>query len=202
MTSKTKQTYLTRITLLHKMQNQYDEVAWREFVSTYQNYIYAIIRGMNINSSDIGDLVQQVFIKLWKKIPEIDLRKMVRFRSYLAVTTKNCVYDYLRKEMRKGSGRTVEYSTDIETLEMMSVPEVNRIANEEWNHYISALAFEKIAPLFSKTAIEVFKQYLEGKDIRETAEELKIGLSTAYRLRGRVKESLRSEIESLNDYLG
>ena len=39
-------------------------------------------------------------------------------------------------------------------------------------------------------------------DIKEVAGEMEIPLSTAYRLKSRVKESLLAEVEALNDYLG
>ena len=55
--------YLTRYTLLHRIQSQVDEVAWKDFTDQYRLYIYAIINRMNIKTSDADDLYQKNFIK-------------------------------------------------------------------------------------------------------------------------------------------
>ena len=66
--------YLTRYTLLHRIQSQVDEVAWKDFTDQYRLYIYAIINRMNIKATDADDLYQN-FIKTLEKIPDLDLGK-------------------------------------------------------------------------------------------------------------------------------
>jgi RNA polymerase sigma factor (sigma-70 family) len=203
MNQETRETYRTRITLLEKVQNQYDNQAWEEFAASYQDYIYAVLRHMNIPYEDAGDLLQQVLLKLWKKLPEIDIHKLSRFRSYLAVMTKNCAHDYLRKKIsERQKHEKLKESNELEYFDSITMPDINRIAEIEWNNYIAGRALENISQDFSDKAIDLFKGILSGRDIKELAEELGMGLSTAYRLKSRVKERLLSEIESLNDYLG
>ena len=99
MKEETRDSYQTRITLLQKVQNQYDNQAWDEFAATYQDYIYGVLRHLEIPYEDAGDLLQQVMLKLWKKLPEIEVKKLKRFRSYLSVITRNCAHDYVRKRI-------------------------------------------------------------------------------------------------------
>ena len=202
MDSKTKQTYATRMTLLQKMQRQQDEVAWQEFVSIYEKYIYGVISSMNISAEDAGDVLQNVLVKLWKKLPEIDLADMHRFRSYLAVTVKNTTYDLFRREARRGGDRKVEFEERLHAIENISEPEVERIATAEWENYLTAKAMENVAKRFSDEALGVFNACLEGRDIKAYAAESGIPLSTAYRLKTRVKEALLAEIHALDEYLG
>jgi RNA polymerase sigma factor (sigma-70 family) len=202
MDSNTKQTYTTRMTLLQKMQRQDDDMAWDEFVSIYSDYIYVIIRKMNISYADVGDIQQQVFLKLWKQLPKLDLGNMTRFRGYVATTAKNCTYDFFRHEARRGGNKKVEFEERLHALEEVPQSEVDRIAEQEWKNYVYALAFKNIAGKFSPEAIAIFKGTMEGKDLRELAEKIGIPPSSAYRLRNRIKESLLAEIKALNDYLG
>jgi len=202
MDAKTKQTYATRMTLLQKMQRQQDESSWQEFVSIYEKYIYGVIFSMNISREDAGDVLQTVLVKLWKKLPEIDLGDMRRFRSYLAVTVKNTTYDLFRRESRRGGDRKVEFEERLHAIENISEPEVERIASAEWENYLTAKAMENVAKRFSGPALGVFNACLEGQDIKVYAAANEIPLSTAYRLRTRVKEALLAEIQALEDYLG
>ena len=202
MDSKTQQTYTTRMTLLQKMQRQDDDMAWGEFVSIYSDYIYVVIRRMNVSFADAGDIQQQVFLKLWKQLPKMDLGNITRFRGYVATTAKNCTYDFFRKESRRGGNKKVEYEERLHSIEDLPPSDLERIAEQEWKNYVYALAFKNIAGKFSPEAVAIFKGTLEGKDLRELAEQHGVPASTAYRLKNRIKESLLAEIKALNDYLG
>jgi RNA polymerase sigma factor (sigma-70 family) len=203
MKEETRDTYRTRITLLQKVQNQYDNQAWDEFATAYQDYIYGVLRHMNIAYEDAGDLLQQVLLKLWKKLPEIDIHNLTRFRSYLAVMTKNCAHDFLRKKIsERNKHEKLRDSNELDYFDSISMPDINRIAELEWNNYIAGLAIKNISADFSEQAIDLFKGILAGRDIKELAEKLNMGLSTAYRLKSRMKERLIGEIKSLNEYLG
>ena len=68
MDQPTRQTYLTRITLLQKIQRRHDEHAWKEFFSIYRNFVYSVISRMNVPEDDVNDLTQEVFLKLWKRL--------------------------------------------------------------------------------------------------------------------------------------
>ncbi len=203
MSEETRDTYRTRITLLEKVQNQYDNQAWDEFAASYQDYIYAVLRHMNIGYEDAGDLLQQVLLKLWKKLPEIDVKQIKRFRSYLAVTTRNCAHDFVRKKIsERNKHEKLRESNELQYFDSISMPDINRIADIEWNNYIAGLALKNISQDFSDQAIELFQGIMAERDIKVLAEELGMGLSTAYRLKSRMKERLLAEIKSLNDYLG
>ena len=190
------------MTLLQKMQKQYDENAWQEFVDAYSGYIYTIINSMNIGAADADDLRQQIFIKLWKKIPDLDLTKMSRFRSYLTVVVRNCAKDFFRKKQRDANRSDTLVQSDSELVESVSLPDIEQVIEQEWHNYVAALAFKNIADYFSAEAMALFDETLKGRDIKEVAKEMGIPLSTAYRLKSRIKESLLSEIQALNEYLG
>ena len=90
--------FKTRKTLIQRVKNQQDEASWEEFTEAYNKFIYSLIRNMNISEHDADDLSQQVLFTLWKKISTWDMEKGARFRSWIAVITKNCVIDFIRKQ--------------------------------------------------------------------------------------------------------
>ncbi len=191
---------MTRDTLLHRVQEQFDEMAWHDFIAQYQGYIYTIINRMNIRATDVDDLYQKILIKLWKKMPELDLEKMNRFRSYLAAVVRNCVHDYFRTMMRENRREEAFIEHESSMGARVSQPDIDRVIKLEWHNHVAAEAFKNVSIYFSEQAIDVFKRSLT-EDIKEIAADFDIPLSTAYRLRSRVKASLLKEISALNTYL-
>jgi len=194
--------YQTRATLIQRVQNQQDEQSWEEFVGVYRRYIYAIIRSMNISEHDTEDILQQVLINLWNSLPKMDYEKINRFRSWLSTVTKNCVTDFIRKRTRDANRLEKAGKDDTLTyLKSIRLPEIDHIAEREWEIHLTNLALENIEPLFSGKAVETFRLTLQGKSVEEIAEELDLKENSVYRLKNRVKERLIQEIRHLRDTL-
>jgi RNA polymerase sigma factor (sigma-70 family) len=194
--------YKTRATLIQRVQNQHDEASWEEFVRVYRRYIYAIIRSMNISEHDTEDILQQVLINLWNSLPKMDYEKINRFRSWLSTVTKNCVTDFIRKRTREANRLEKAGKDDTLTyLKAIRLPEIDNIAEREWEVHLTNLALENIEPLFSGKAVDAFRLTLKGKSVEEIAKELDLKENSVYRLKNRVKERLILEIRHLRDEL-
>ena len=194
--------YQTRITLIKRVKNPNDETSWEDFISVYKGYIYTIVRNMNISEHDAEDITQQVTLKLWKKLPEIDLTKIRRFRSWLSTTTKNCAIDFIRKRTNEAQRlekakreRTMAY------LKTISLPESENSIEQDWKIYLVNLALKNISPLFSGHAIAVFRLSMAGVDTETIAKELNIQKKSVARLKLRVKNRLTIEIDRLKTEL-
>ena len=194
--------YQTRATLIRRVQNQHDDESWEEFVRVYRRYIYAIIRSMNISEHDTEDILQQVLINLWNSLPKMDYDKIKRFRSWLSTVTKNCVTDFIRKRTRDanrlkkaGKDETLVY------LKAIRLPEIDAIAEREWEIHLTNLALENIESLFSGKAVAAFRLTLKGRSVEEIAKELDLKENSVYRLKNRVKDRLIQEIMHLREEL-
>jgi RNA polymerase sigma-70 factor (ECF subfamily) len=161
MDQATRQTYLTRITLLQKIQRRHDEHAWKEFFSIYRNFVYSVISRMHVPEDDVSDLTQEVFLKLWKRLKELDLNKVGRFRSYLAGIARHRVIDYFRKEKGRSGQKDKALERFAFSEETVSASHVEKIAEEEWESFISAKALENVSKRFSAQAISVFRDSME-----------------------------------------
>ena len=194
--------YQTRMTLIRRVQNPLDETSWEDFIQIYQGYAYAIIRNMNINPSDAEDLVQQLMVKLWTKIPEMDIEQIRSFRGWIARTTRNMVIDFIRKKTRETHGLDgAKQDSTKSYLNAIRLPEIEQIAEREWKLHLTNLAMQNIQSLFSGAAIEVFKLSLKGFDNETIAQQLGLKPNSVYRLRNRVKKRLIVEIKYLRNEL-
>lgn len=169
-------------------------------MNQYRRYIYSIIHRMKIRPSDADDVYQKVVVKLWKKLPEMDLHKMDYFRGYLAAVVRNTVNDYYRKLQREGRRDDDFLEAEIFLNRNVSLPEIEKVIEMEWQHYLAVESLENVSAFFSDRAMELFKRTLV-EDIKTVACDMDIPLSTAYRLNSRVKEALRKEINALSKFL-
>ena len=190
--------YKTRLTLLKKIQDQNDQHAWEEFIEIYKKYIYAIIRQVGVPQHDVEDILQRIMLSLWKRLPEMDAQEIRRFRSYLGRITQNAIYEYMRQKGQRAQ-RLEKVSKDPEFgyLKSSDLPEINEIAQREWEQYLTNMALENISKQFAGNAIEAFKMSMAGIDLDLIAEKIGVKAHSVYRLRSRVKERLIQEVKRL-----
>lgn len=193
-------TYQTRVSLLERLHDRHDESAWQEFVLNYKPYIHVVIHRMGVNSSEIDDLVQGVLVKLWDKLPDFVYDNQGRFRSYVAMITKNHVLDFIRSkkaEIARYDKKKQEIMND--DLKQIQVPEVDEIVEKEWELFIANLALNNIRGSFKNQAIEVFEHLLAGQSAQEIADKFDLKKNTVHQMGLRVKKKMIEEIIRLKD---
>jgi RNA polymerase sigma-70 factor, ECF subfamily len=73
-----------------------DRDAWRDLVSEYSRYVYAIIlRGYRLPESDAEDVFQDVFARVFERLET--LRDDDALRGWIAQVTRNLCSDHLRR---------------------------------------------------------------------------------------------------------
>lgn len=189
----------TRQTLIERIRNQHDSVAWEEFVESYELYIYAIIRRMGISADDCKDIHQDVLLKLWNHLPDYRQNPNTRFRGWLSTVTANSVRNFIRTKTNKS--KTLDKLENFTKIHSGGGSELDRIAEEEWENFLAEKAMSAVEKAFSGKGIQVFQMSLEGKSLEEIAKALDLGESSVYQLRARVKKSLVKEISRLREEL-
>jgi len=194
--------YATRQTLLQRLKNQQDDRSWEEFAHYYQRYIYAIISNMQLSHHDCEDLVQAVLLKAWKNLPKFQYDPgKGKFRGWITVVTKNTVKDWFAKHSRRR--RMIEEGKDITDYDVPGeLPELEAIAEKEWENYLTRLAWENVETNLAPKVRSAFLMLWEGKGIKEIAEELDIAENTVYQYKGRVQKLLYKEVVRLEYELG
>lgn len=194
----------TRQTLLEKIRDKHDENSWEDFVFYYKQYIYVVVRSMNLTHHDAEEIVQMVLLKVWEKLPDFQYdREKGRFRGWLCRVTGNIVKNFLRS--RKSQINRVEklkQQEEINYLNSVSLPEIENIASREWETYIANIAWKNIENSFNDHVKECFLLMSDEVPVPEIAVKLSISESSVYVYKKRVLDRLFAEINRLERDLG
>lgn len=196
------QNYQTRITLLEKIRDQHDNNAWGDFVHYYRQYIYNIIRRMNMSHHDAEEIVQNVLLKSWNKLPEFNYDSdKGRFRGWLCRVTGNEVRLFIRKQKHNFNNLSLDDENTYIKAENYTEPEIEKIADEEWKTYLPDLAWKNIKNKFEATTRKTFLMIKDNVSPKEIAEKLGIAESTVYVHKKRVLDKIKEEVTRLNNEL-
>ncbi|MCH2208548.1 MAG: RNA polymerase sigma factor [Lentisphaerales bacterium] len=194
----------TRLTLLEKIRDQHDETSWEDFVFYYRQYIYVVVRSMNLNHHDAEEIVQMVLVKVWDKLPEFQYdSEKGRFRGWLCRVTGNIVKNFLRS--RKSQINRVEkmkQQDEEKYLNSVSLPEIEKISSREWENYIANMAWNNIEKEFTVNVRECFLLMADDIPVGDIAQKFGISESSVYVYKKRVQDRLFAEINRLENDLG
>ena len=187
----------TRLTLLQRAQNPDDEQAWDDFANYYHKFVMVILHQMGVNENDKADLAQEVLISLWKSLPKLEFdSNRARFRTWMSSIIHRRVMDHYRKVHRQ-SNKIEKFRNEEELSAPISQPEIEKLIQSEWEVYVVPAAMDRVTPIFSGKAMEVFKMSMESIPSDVIAEKLDLQRNSVNKLKNRVKERLLSEIQVL-----
>jgi len=190
--------WITRETLLERIKNQSDSIAWEDFTICYESFIHSVVYKMNVSGNDREDLVQNILLKVWKAMPAFDFDKSkAKFRTWLSHVIKNTAIDFYRK--KKQTSKEI-YNNAIDIIEDPNCS-IESMIEREWQIHVTKLALNNIASKFTKRAINAFKMHLNGEPIEKISQQLEIKENSSYRLVNRVKKYFVLEINNLKENL-
>jgi RNA polymerase sigma-70 factor (ECF subfamily) len=194
----------TRRSLILRLQNLDDQVAWAEFVDIYEPLLYRLARGKGLQDADANDLCQDVFravaaaIERWDPDPAKG-----SFRGWLFRIARNQVIDFLTRQARgpRGSGRT-----SVQDL-LEARPARDGRAEAEFAAEFRRRAFHwaagQVKNEFADATWQAFwKTGVDNRAVAEVARELGLSPGAVYVARSRVLARLRSRVEQLTEDSG
>lgn len=193
----------TRVTLLERLRTGKDQTAWLEFESTYRAFIFSLILRMGIPNADAEDISQTVLTKVWQKIEDFEYnRNRGKFHNWLAAMTRNTVKDFFRTKKNFITGRdAVEYQETYDSIEQQILPDIEKLAREEWILHITNLAWDNIKNDLHENKRNVFKYISQEIPNSEIAQKLGISETSVRVYKAEVFEKMRTEITRLNQEL-
>jgi RNA polymerase sigma factor (sigma-70 family) len=194
-------TYVTRHTLLARIRDPQDSDAWQEFIDFYKNYIYVIVRSMNIKTHDADDILQQVTLKLWKNLPtHLHDPKKGRFRAWVSTVTKNTVLSFIKKQqIRTEKMDQAQKEEESSYLKSIKLPDIEVIAQKEWEVFVTNTALENLEERFTPQAIQAFKLHVAGNSPDDSAKQLGVSRDSIYKYISRIKVRFIDEITYLRE---
>ena len=190
---------VTRPSLLVRIRDLRDEIAWAEFSRLYTPLIYRVARQSGLQDADASLVTQDVLITVARTIHRFEYdRANGSFRGWLKVVTRSRLSDFLRAQ-----GRQVQGSGDtgmLRVIDEQEDPSQPDLWEREYRRSLFEWAAERIRCEFEENTWQAF--WLTSVDGRETgnvAESLGMSVGAIYIARSRVLARLRREVEDIQE---
>ena len=96
----------TEITLLDRLRNGTDSLAWREFSDRYRRFILAVAKKRGCSDHTVEEIVQDVMLEVFRERDDFVYdRSRGRFRDWLAKVTCNKIAEHYRQPAQRIRGR-------------------------------------------------------------------------------------------------
>ncbi|MEN9360083.1 MAG: hypothetical protein RL095_1618 [Verrucomicrobiota bacterium] len=190
----------TRHSLLLRLGESRNELAWELFYDYYQGFISSLLRRRRLPSADVADLRQEVCLLCWKALQSGRYdRSKGRFRNWLAAVCCNAVNAHLRKFQRQLRDRdALAAEEEGAQLEGGHSP---AWVEEEWQIHLMRLAWDEAKLHYSESVLRIYKRLLAGEDAKLVASQEGVAENTVYVYRNRVEDSLAAYVRQLDAYL-
>lgn len=182
----------TQPSLLSRVRDPEDRLAWRQFDDKYRELILRYCRRKGLQQADAEDVRQIVMMNLSRALPKFHYRpKQGRFRSYLGTVVRNAISHH----MSRPSSREKPLDTSVLT----SLPEVTDDADDvwevEWANHHYRLAMKSVRETFEARSIAVFDRLLVGDSVAQVADSFGLSTQAVHKVKQRIRLRLNELIQ-------
>ncbi len=196
----------TNTSLIRRLCAVGDDDSWADFVSTYESMVRSYVAsrshgcGLRMQDHDLGEVVQNVWIKLWKHSDDFEFdKRRGRFRTYLYAITVNALIDFVRRN-RKHFFKRVPW-------ERVDIDDVRVKPDTDWDLAYRAAIWRRIAdPLKAEImrdsplkwmSFELHK--IQLRPAKDVAAELGIRVDLVFQNASRVMKEARARCLAICD---
>src|SRR5262249_33668817 len=182
-------------TLLERLRQPHEPDAWGRFVKLYTPLLFYWARRLGLQEQDAGDLVQEVFVTLVQKLPEVRYDRQKSFRSWLRARMLNQWRDHGRRPALAVNG-----GPDAVLSELAAPEDADAFGEAEYRQHLVQRALELMQTEFPpKMWKACWEHVVAGRPAAEVAAELGIAPGTVYVAKSRVMCRLRQGLDGLLD---
>jgi RNA polymerase sigma-70 factor (ECF subfamily) len=188
----------TRVSLLIRLRDSQDHLAWTEFVELYAPLIYDFACKQGIQDADAADLTQEVLRAIARAIKRFDYdSQRGTFRGWLFTLVRNKLRNFLvrRKRHSQGSGDSAVQQVLAEFPAPQDDPE------ELWERECERRRFNWAAErvrneVHDSTWQAFWRTAVEGQSGQEVAEALGLRVASVYVAKGRVMARIKEQLKT------
>ena len=162
-----------------------DQAAYGELMSLYYRTVEKFAYQCGVRLDDIGDVTQEVFIKLYRFLPQFNQQ---RFTTWLYKITLNAARDYYRKEGREKDRQDKITVNQLATSGPSAEDQVFLFEEDRELH-------DSILRLEEKYRIPLVLFYFQDISYQQIADILTITMPAVKTRIFRAKEMLKKEID-------
>jgi RNA polymerase sigma factor (sigma-70 family) len=181
----------TPVSLLERLRHPGDVAAWDRFVLLYTPFLHRCVRGLDLQEADRADLLQDVFLTLYRALPGFTYDRGGNFRSWLKAILMNRWRDAQRRRS---------------PVPLDGVPEpaggddVAEFAEAEYRRRLVERALQLMKADFQPATWKAcWESAVLGRPAAEVARELGMTPEAVYAASYRVLRRLRQELTGFLD---
>lgn len=183
--------FTTPASLLERLRKPHELTAWDRFVELYSPLLFHWAKHLALQDCDAADLVQEVFLILFRKLPEFDYDSSRSFRAWLRTVFLNRA----RQRMRERAPVACEAA-------WAEIPAAagDAVEEHEYRQYLLHQALRLIEREFSPLQARAFHAYvLAGQSVEDVAREFGLSPGNLYCIKSRILNRLRHELRQIID---
>ena len=172
-----------------------DTASLVQLIKEEQNNIYTTLYYLKKDSNDINDIVQNVLIKLTKKISQ--LKNPNNFKAWLNQIIINTYYDYLRKNKKN---KIKENFINDDEKSMLEVPDYSSNPQEEiLNSELDYIIKSTIENLPMHYKIPIALREIQGLSYDEISQVTKTSIGTVKSRIARARTMIKDKITKYSE---
>jgi len=186
----------THPSLLVRLRDPGDDLAWSEFVEIYTPLIHGLARRKGLQEADAADLAQEVFGAVARRIERYDPDPPKgSFRGWLSRIARNLILDSLAARRRRPQGTGDSKVGRLLHAQPAPSPEETALFEAECRRRVFAWAAERVRGEVSPMAWRAFWMAgMEGKSAKDVAIAVGTTVGTVYHYKSQVMIRLRQKI--------
>jgi len=183
----------THPSLLIRIRDLGDQVAWSEFDKRYRELVLRYCRRKGLQTSDAEDVRQMAMLSFSKQIAKFEYQPARgRFRDYLGRVVLHSIYRYYRRPRLEQARLEQAGAQDLEAPYDDSL---DKDWDAEWMQHHYRLAMAAVRKSADPKSIEVFEELLAGRSVQEVAERFQMGDAAVHKVKQRIRARLAKNIE-------
>jgi RNA polymerase sigma-70 factor (ECF subfamily) len=190
----------TRASLILRLRDPADAVAWREFAALYEPLIYQLACRKGLQDADARDFCQEVLLTVARAVHRWDPEPTRgTFRGWLSRIARNLLVNFLtRQHEPRGSGATSVQ--ELLEAQPSADPSATALFDAEYRRCVFRWAADEIRSEFTPATWQAFwLTAVGGRPPKEVAAELGLTVGAVYIARSRILARLRQRVEELGD---
>ncbi len=186
----------TRDSLILRLGDPVDELAWAEFLEIYQPMLLQLARRWGLQDSDASEIVQETLIAVSKSVGRFEREHEGAFRGWLATIARRRLADHLssRGFRQRGSG-----DSDVhQWLDQQASPcSSESVWDFEQKQQVYRWAAKRVQSQVQPRTWDAFHMTaVEGQSTQDVAKTLGWREGMVYVARSRVMSRLRKEVQA------
>jgi len=183
----------TRGSLILRIRDPRDQVAWREFESLYGPLLYRYARARGLSREDAEDLRSQCLAVVVEKIARFDYDKARGgFKNWLRRIAHNRIVDTFRRRREKQADSMVFKAVQDEE------PGPDKVWDAQWRRQHLQYCLEQVRGEVSDAQYRAFRLLVfEERSVQDVCAACEMNANQVYKAKSRILQRVREKLAEL-----